>query len=487
MRPLRVYSLALVALLTLSACATNPVSKNQDFVLMSEKQELALGQRYAAEVAKQMPLMPTDDPLVKYVDKVGQRVAEVSDRPELFYHFNVVDDTTINAFALPGGYIYIYRGLLTHMNSESELAAVLGHEIGHVTARHAVQRYTQAQGYQFGMAIASIFLPIPQAAGQLSNLLASAIIQGYGRKDELQSDELSIKYIARAGYDVHATTRLLKTLQRLEDIRIREAKDTTGKAPEIYHGAFSSHPKTEKRIEEAVAEAAGKQSELAEVGHNAMLAALDGYPYGDSPDQGAVVGQRFLHPKLSIQLKFPKGWVIKNTSQALTARLRQKKAFFILQLKNLSKRQSGTEVLRELFRKRTLEELKTSRRDRFAITQAIVNTSAKPVGQARVLATVALDGPKAFILTSYSQRAKFEDYRADFEAIARSFRHYNVNRDGDVPRIRLYIWKQSDSWQELAQKDRNILGRFTADKLAALNGMDLNESPKPGTIVKIVR
>ncbi|MDQ6957615.1 MAG: M48 family metalloprotease [Mariprofundaceae bacterium] len=487
MMSLRMYSLALVALLMFSACATNPVSKNQDFVLMSEKQELALGQRYAAEVAKQMPLMPADDPLVKYVNKVGQRVAAVSDRPELFYHFNVVDDTTINAFALPGGHIYIYRGLLTQMNSESELAAVLGHEIGHVTARHAVQRYTQAQGYQLGMAVASIFLPIPQTVGQISNLLASAIIQGYGRKDELQSDELSIKYIAKAGYDVHATTRLLKTLKRLEDIRIKEAKDTTGKAPEIYHGAFSSHPETKERIEEAVAKSSGQQSVLAEVGHNAMLAALDGYPYGDSPEQGAIVGQKFLHPKLGIQLEFPKNWVIKNTPQALTARLRQKKAFFILQLKELSKRRSGEDVLRELFRKRKLEALHTTRRGGFAVTQAIVNTSAKQVGQARVLATAALKGSKAYILTSYSQRAKFEDYRADFEAIARSFRSYDVKRDGDVPRIHLYTWKQGNNWKSLAKTDHNILGRFTADKLAALNGMDLNESPKGGTIIKIVR
>jgi len=454
---------------------------------MSEKQELALGQRYAAEVTKQMPLMPADDPLVKYVDKVGQRVAAVSDRPGLFYHFNVVDDTTINAFALPGGHIYIYRGLLTHMNSESELAAVLGHEIGHVTARHAVQRYTQTQGYQMGMAVASIFLPIPQPMGQLSDLLAGAIIQGYGRKDELQADELSIKYIPKAGYDVRATTRILETLQRLEDIRVRETKDTTGKAPEIYHGAFSSHPETKERIEEAVAKSSGQQNGLAEVGHNAMLAALEGYPYGDSPEQGAIVGQRFLHPELGIQLEFPENWVIKNTPQALTARLRRKKAFFILQLKELSKRRNGEDVLRELFSGHTLESLKTSRRDGFEITQAIVNTSAKKVGQARVLATVLLDGPKAYVLTAFSQRAKFEDYRADFEAIARSFRHYDVKKDGDVPRIHLYIWKQDDNWQHLAQKDHKILGRFTADKLAALNGMDLNESPKPGMIIKIVR
>ena len=487
MRSLRLFSFDLAAILVLAACATNPVSRKQDFVLISEKQELALGQRYAAEVAKQMPLMPADDPLVKYVNQVGQRVAAVSDRPGLFYRFNVVDAKTINAFALPGGHIYIYRGLLIYMNSEAELAAVLGHEIGHVTARHAVQRYTQARGYQLGMAVASIFLPIPQAVGQVSNLFADAIIQGYGRKDELQADELSIKYITRAGYDVHATIRLLKTLKRLEDLRIREETDTTGKKPEIYHGAFSSHPKTEKRIKEAVAEAAGQQSAWAEVGHNAMLAALDGYPYGDSPGQGAVVGRRFLHPKLGIRLKFPKDWVLKNTPQALTARLRRKKAFFTLQLKELQKRRSGEEILNDMFRGHRLEALETSRRNGFEVTRAIVNTSTQQVEKARALVTILRDGPKAYILFSYSPRAKFDAYRADFEAIARSFRHYDAKRDGGVPRIHLHIWKQGDSWQTLAQKDHDILGRFTADKLAILNGMDLSTFPQSGTIIKTVR
>jgi len=142
--------------------------------------------------------------------------------------------------------------------------------------------------------------------------------------------------------------------------------------------------------------------------------------------------------------------------------------------------------LHEIFHNQTLEELQTSRGDGFAITQAIVNTSAKQVEQARVLATVAMKGTKGFILISYSQRAKFEEHRADFESIARSFRSYDVKRDGDVPRIHLYIWKQGDNWQSLALKNHNILGRFTADKLAAMNGMDLNESPKFGTVIKIV-
>jgi len=190
--PLKLFSTAL-CLILLASCATNPVSKQKEVVMMSEAQELELGQKAAAEVAAEMTLMPENDPLVLYVNKVGQRVAAVSDRPELFYRFHVVDDTTINAFALPGGYIYIYRGLLIHMNSEAELAAVLAHEVGHVTARHAVQQYTKAKLYQIGAMAASIFVPGVSQMGQISDLIANAVISGYGRQAELQADELSIR------------------------------------------------------------------------------------------------------------------------------------------------------------------------------------------------------------------------------------------------------------------------------------------------------
>jgi predicted Zn-dependent protease len=223
----RIIPALIATALALGACATNPVSKQSQFVLMSEKQELALGAAAAEQVAKNMPLLPSDDPLVRYVDHVGQRVAKVSDRPDLFYRFHVVDDAEINAFALPGGYIYVDRGLLVHMNSEAELAAVLGHEIGHVAARHAVQQYTKAQAYNLGMAVTSIFVPIPYGADQLGNLLATAIITGYGREDELQADELSIKYITAAGFDPDATPRSRRTPPA------RPRRNTTAPSPPI--------------------------------------------------------------------------------------------------------------------------------------------------------------------------------------------------------------------------------------------------------------
>lgn len=484
----RIALALLTAALTLTACATNPVSKQSQFVLMSEKDEMALGAQAAAQVAKDMPLLPQTDPLVVYVNKVGQRVAAVSDRPDLFYRFHVVDQPTINAFALPAGYIYIYRGMLTHLNSEAELAAVLGHEIGHVAARHAVQQYTKAQAYNIGMSVTSIFVPVPYGANQLSNLLATAVITGYGRQDELQADELSIKYITAAGYDPNATVGILRTLKRLDDLRAKEQQDTTGKAPETYHGAFSTHPETEKRILDAVAIA--KKDEHGKKGIDDrmdMLKAIDGYPYGDSPDEGAVIGHRFVHPKLDFQLRFSDAWVIRNRAQALTAQKRQQKVYFQLSSRDLQKRQSAAEVLQGLFSARDMGRIDSGKQDRFSYAHTFVTTEAPHVSNAMVDATVFLDGPRAYVMLMWCKARDFAANQKDFSDIAYSFRGYHAGKDGGVPRIHLYTWAAGDSWQKLASRDHQILGRFTAAKLAALNGMGPDASPPVGEVVKNVR
>jgi len=476
----------ILLLLSLAGCATNPVSGKQDFVMLSESQELALGQQAAAEVEKQMILLPKTDPLAKYVDGIGQKLAAVSDRKNLFYRFHVVDDSTINAFALPGGYIYIYRGLLTHMNSEAELAAVLGHEIGHVTARHAVQQYSKAQAYQLGVAITSIFVPIPQGSTMLTDLLALAVIQGYGRDAELQSDELSLEYLSRAGYDARATVGVLKTLRRLDELDTKEKTDA-GEKVEKYHGAFSSHPETKQRIEEAIAKHAGIQGGRGTVNREQMLKAVDGYAFGDSAAQGAVVGRRFLHPELGIQLKFPDEWVITNTPAALNARLRQQKVFFQMQMKELRKRQTAQEILEELFPKRHLTMLGSGNQAGMPYAHANVRMSAPEVSKAMIDAYLFLKGSQAYMLLMWSERETFDQYKATFSSIAKTFRSYDKERDGDIPRIVLHTWKSGDSWRGLAGENRNILGRFTAEKLAALNGMGIDEQPKAGEIIKTVR
>jgi predicted Zn-dependent protease len=482
----RYFPVLLMLSLLLGSCAKNPASGKQDFVMLSEKEELKIGQQIFHEMKKNMLLLPEKDPLARYVDRVGQKVAATSDRPELFYRFYVVDDTTINAFALPGGYIFMHRGLINHMNNEAELAAVLGHEIGHVTARHSVQQISKARAYQMGMAITSVFVPIPQGAGVLTDLMAMAIIQGYGREAELQSDELSIRYLTKAGYDPNATIGILKTLKRLDELDTKEKTDA-GEKVEKYHGAFATHPKTENRIKEAIAEAASTQGSAGFVNQGAFLAAVEGYAYGDSTEQGAVVGRHFLHPDLGIQLEFPTDWVITNTASALHARLRQQKVYFRLQVRDLQLRQSAEEILKEVFTDRHIGRIETNTTNGMPHAHAFVRQSAPHVSTAMIDANIFLRGSKAFELLMWSERDTFDKHSGMFRQIANSFRDYDKERDGDIPRIRLHVWKTGDSWESQARKSHNILGRFTAEKLAALNGMELSELPKNGTVVKIVQ
>jgi len=472
-------------LLLLSACASNPATKHKDFVLMSEKQELALGQKLAAQYNAQLHLLDKKDPLSVYVNEVGQHVAKVADRPELFYHFRVVDDATINAFALPGGHIYIHRGLLNHLNSEAELAAVLGHEIGHVTARHAVQRYTQIQGYRLGMIVTSIFVPMQPGTGNLTDLLAASFISGFGREQELQADELALRYAPRAGYDPSAVVQLLKTLQLVENVDKKERKDAGEKVQE-YHGAFASHPKTKKRILKAMEQAKASHQEGI-INHDRILAALEGYPYGDRAEEGAVVGQKFFHPDLAMQLAFPKRWVIKNTPQALTARVRKEKVYFQLAIKSLSKRASAKEVLVSLFPKRHISNITEGKTLGYPSAHARIMASAPHVSKAAIDAIVWLKDSQAFIMMMWAKRDEINQYEHDFSAIRASLKPFDDKQGSGIPRIALHIWKAGDSWQKLAKQSHDILGRFTADRIAALNGMRLDESPKKGDVVKSVQ
>lgn len=478
--------MTLIIFSLLSGCAKNPATGENDFVMMTENEELAIGKQVFAQMSKSLILLPETDPLHQYIDRIGQKVAATADRQDLFYRFYVVDDENINAFALPGGFIFMHRGLINHMNSEAELAAVLGHEIGHVTARHSVKQISKARAYQNTMMIASIFVPIPQGAGMLTNLMASAVISGYGRDAELQSDELSIRYLTNAGYDPNATIGILKTLQRLDEIDTREKTDA-GEKVEKYHGAFSTHPETKKRIEESIALADSKQKKKGTVNREPFLKEVKGYAYGDSAEQGAVVGKRFIHPELKFQISFPDEWIITNSAQSVNARIRKEEIFFRFTLEELQKKKNAEEIIKGLFTDRHIQQITVEEKAGMQYAHARIQQSAPHVSKAMIDSHVFLKGRKAYVLSMWCHRDEFDKYSAQFKEIADSFSDYDIERDGDIPRIALHRWKKGDSWQALAKQSDNIIGNFTADRFAALNGMNPDEIPEAGKVVKIVK
>jgi len=307
-----------LSFLALAGCAQNPVSGNQDFVMLGVDSEIAIGRTNHPKIIEQYGRY-NDESLQAYVQSVGDKLASVSHRPELLYRFTVLDSPVINAFALPGGYIYITRGLMAYLNSEAELAAVLGHEIGHVTARHGVRQQSASQAANLGYTLGSILFPELRAAPSqnLFNILGGALLSGYGREHELESDGLGAEYLARAGYEPKAMIDVIRVLKDQETFAAAEAKQQ-GREAKGYHGLFASHPDNDTRLHEVVA-AADKyaSAQKAKIGHSEYLTHINGLIFGDSEIQGIRSDRHFYHLVMNFAVEFPAGWQINNNPDSL--------------------------------------------------------------------------------------------------------------------------------------------------------------------------
>ncbi len=333
----------------LHGCAMNPVSGKQDIVLMSEKQEIAIGRRNHPQILAHYGRY--DDPdLQAYVTQVGNRLAAQSHRSELVYRFTVLDSDEVNAFALPGGYIYITRGLMAYLNSEAELAAVLGHEIGHVTARHSVRQQTAATAAGLGYTLASIFVPeLGNSQSQnLYGLLSNALLSGYGREHELEADRLGAEYLQRTGRDPGAMLTVIGVLKEQEQFAHQQAR-AEGRDYQGYHGLFATHPDHDTRLQEVVNAARLIQtSETSDSEARATyLAKIDGMVFGDSAHQGIRRGNHFHHAPMGFSLTLPEGWSIKNLPDRIIAIAPAGKAQLQIEVEDINKRISPREFIHQ--------------------------------------------------------------------------------------------------------------------------------------------
>lgn len=293
----------LLLLATASACVRNPVTGKQQLSLVSEKQEIQLGQQAKQEVDQSIGVVQNPE-LQKYVSDLGMRMAKHSERPNLPWSFQVIDDASVNAFALPGGPIFVTRGLLTYMNDEAELAIVVGHEIGHVTAKHSVNMISKQQLAQVGLGVGTILLPENlRGLGQLAGAGASLMFLKFGRDAERQSDQLGFRYALRENYDVREMKSVFTTLN--------QAGGGEGRLPEW----LSTHPNPENRITAAdrmIKEAHITDFSKLQVRRDEYLARVNGLVFGENPRNGFFKGNAFLHPDLKFQLTFPSGWKAQN-------------------------------------------------------------------------------------------------------------------------------------------------------------------------------
>ncbi len=311
----RVLAMSLMFAL-LSGCATNPVTGGQDIVLMTEEQEIELGRKSHIDILKQYTQYK-DPQIQAMVNRIGQNLAAQSHRSDLSFTFTVLDSPDVNAFALPGGYVYITRGIMAYLNSEEELAGVLGHEIGHVTARHGVRQQTaQTASGVFGVIIAVATGDANLA--KAGNYAGAALVSGYGRSHELEADRLGAEYLARINYDPESMLEVIGVLKDQELFAEERAKANGETASPGYHGLFSSHPENDQRLQEVIAAAKKYQTaEPEKIDPMVYLKKLDGLTFGNSEAQGIVRKNEFFHRDLDLHLVFPKGWKLINQPDRL--------------------------------------------------------------------------------------------------------------------------------------------------------------------------
>lgn len=470
----------------LAGCAANPATGGSDFVLMSEEQEIELGEQYRQQVLQKFKIYP-DDPLQDYVNFVGQRLAAVSERSHLNFTFTVLDDDAVNAFTLPGGHVYITRGILAHMGSEAELAAVLGHEIGHTTARHIVRQHSGSTMLGTLGAIASVVTGSSAAAGA-ANYAGAALVQGYSRKHELEADALSARYLARVGYEPDALIEVIAILKQQEKFEIERAK-LEDREPKIYHGFFASHPDADKRLYEAVAEAKAYGT-----GNPAMsrptffLSQLEGIRFGKT-DTGVLRGDTFYHPTLGIKINFPDGWALQNRG-SLIAMSPQEDAVLRVGAFGM-----GNNLTPQSF---LVRELKVARlRDGRDVTISgmdayigIADETKSPFGRRPVRYAAVFDDRNGQVYV-FEGAGKYDQtsLAADRHFIATIF-SLDYMSPGDhglakPPSLHLVTADGETTMEALAVE--TPIPDYPLQKLRLLNGMYPDGQPEPGQIIKTVR
>jgi len=474
---------ALTAILSLAvACAVNPVTQRRDVVLVSDEQEVEAGNEAAEQIPAALGIVE-DGRLTGYVAQVGDRVAaRAPDRP-ISYTFQIIDMPEANAFALPGGHIYISRGILILANDEDELANVLAHEVIHVAARHHAQRQARATGVGI-LALPGLLAGalLPGALGAMVSapfvVAGAGAIASYSRDQELEADEFGQQISALAGYDPKALGVFLDELER--STRLETGED--GRA-----SWFDSHPSTPRRASDAKRHAAVLTVSPATAiasGREGYLERIEGVMVGVNPAEGVFEGERFLHPDMRFVLDFPEGWKTQNTRAAVGGISPEQDAQLVLQLdsKGEDPREASSAFFQEL---RQQARVDVARLDSLEINglkavrgQAVVNR-----GVTLDLTWIAYRGD-IYLLAGVVPRGYSDKHWALFGGAARSFRPITgPEREGiEEQRLRL---RTAQAGESLASFGARVGNAWSVDETAIVNGLEKGASLAEGQVLKV--
>lgn len=462
---------------------TNPATGKQSFTgLLSTEDDIAIGAQEHPKMLEAFGGEYDERQITRYVNDVGRRLAQYSEFREFNYRFTVLNTPVVNAFALPGGYIYISRGLLALASNEAELAGVLAHEIGHVTARHTAERIAAQQMAQIGL-LGAALLGVDQNLLQAGQSIAGLAIQGYSRSQELEADTLGVRYMSQAGYDPEAMVSFLATLGEHSRLEGRMLGLPEGQQDQF--NIMSTHPRTADRVRQAQAAANTLRPANPIVGREGYLGQIEGLMFGDDPKQGLVLGQRFVHPDLRFEFMAPDGFVLRNRPDRVLA-VHPGGAVVSFDIGKRG-RESLVAYLRQRWAKgvplRQLEQIEVSGRQ--AVTATAVGRGQNGLVDYRFLA-IAGDAGRVYrfaYITPQNQTAQLS------EALRRStysFRTLSAEEAARVKAMRLLIVRSrpDDSVARLATS--LPFGRFNEDWFRVLNDLQPGQPLRTNTLTKVV-
>ncbi len=467
----------------LGSCATSPATGGQILSFMSPEEEQKIGDQEHPKLVAAFGGEVTDRDLVRYIDSIGQLLARTSELPGLRYSFTVIDSDMVNAFALPGGYVHITRGLLALANSEAEVAGVLAHEVGHITGRHSAQRYSQGVLANIGVGV----LGILTGSRELANLAgtgAEYYLRSYSRDHEFEADMLGVRYLKRAGFEAKAMASFLASLRAQSRVDALAAGLSPDKIDE--RDLLATHPRTADRVERAAEQAGNIPVPNPIVGRDIYLRKIDGMIYGDSPAQGFARGREFRHPELRFFFRVPQGFELHNTSTRVIAKGPDNSMILFDGAKRQGNRSAYDYLINVWGRGLRID-------NREEIT---VNGLPAATGQARVRTTrgamdlrllAIQDGAGQFwrmmFLTPPSRTASLS---RELRETTYSFRKVSASEAAQWKpwRIRLHRVAPGDTAEKLAQ--RMPFEKLKVERFRALNGLEPGEGLRVGETVKIV-
>jgi predicted Zn-dependent protease len=471
-----VVAIILIFLLIPLSCAINPVTGKKEFMLVSEQDEISLGKQADQEVGQTYGFYE-NPALSEYVNRVGQSISKNTQRPNNEYHFKVLDTPVINAFAVPGGYVYVTRGILAYMNDEAELAGVIGHELGHENARHIAQQMSRQQVAQLGLNVGMILSEDFRKYAGLAQLGASMLFLKFSRDNERQADDLGVEYGSKSGYDTYRMAAFFQTLERLNPAGSSGLPDW-----------FSTHPNPANRVTAVNNKTVEWRQKLNRtqyaIKRDDYLKTVSGIVFGADPLQGYVEGNAFYHPTMRFTFPVPSGWQVNNTpSQVQIVSDKQDAIILLMQDKATSVSSAADQFIQEA-------KAAVQSREKLTVNsfqaEKIVARLISGQDTLRTMSYFIAKGGAVYTFHGMTRWNQYSQYSPIFSRTLGGFKNLD-----DPSKINVKPEKLIVKTVTKAGSLEAILRQFGTPDIelenqAVLNGMSLADKVNAGTLIKIV-